>query len=44
MAANVFNDQHIVDNVKLEFGQHTNGVADFTIFHNAPGAASTSNI
>tara|TARA_R100001443_G_scaffold97546_1_gene104405 strand:+ start:1257 stop:3359 length:2103 start_codon:yes stop_codon:yes gene_type:complete len=44
MAANVFNDQHFADNVKLEFGQHTNGVADFTIFHNAPGAASTSNI
>ena len=44
MAANVFNTLHFDDNVKLQFGEHTNGEADFTIFHNAPSSVSTSNI
>jgi hypothetical protein len=44
MAANIFSTQHFDDNVKLQFGEHTNGEADFTIFHNAPSSVSTSNI
>lgn len=44
MAANVFSTRHFDDNVKLQFGEHTNGAADFTIFHNAPSSVSTANI
>ena len=39
-----FNGIRFQDNVRVEFGKHTNGVGDFTILHQAPSGTSVKTI